>query len=77
MLGTVVLCVLFTFINTTIAEKQYLSSNMNNNNNTPSNQNNSSITYSSQKEITSDEEITSGEYKSETADENAISVSKA
>ena len=78
MLGTVVLCVLFTFINTTIAEKQYLSNNINinSNNNTPSNQNNSSITYSSQKEITSEENITSGEYKSETADENVISVSK-
>ncbi len=36
--------------------------------------NSSSATYSSVKEITSDEEITSGEYKSTTKDENAISV---
>ena len=35
----------------------------------------SSASYSSVKEITSDEEITSGEYTSSTADENAISVS--
>lgn len=35
----------------------------------------SSASYSSAKEITSDEEITSGEYTSSTADENAISVS--
>ncbi len=35
----------------------------------------SSASYSSAKEITSDEEITSGEYTSSTADENAISAS--
>ena len=37
--------------------------------------NSSSATYSSVKEITTDEDITSGEYKSTSADENAISVS--
>ncbi|MBQ9684674.1 hypothetical protein IJV57_04360 [Candidatus Saccharibacteria bacterium] len=36
---------------------------------------NSSASYSSAKEITSDEEITSGEFTSTTADENAISAS--
>ena len=36
---------------------------------------NSSITYSSQKEITDDEDITSGNYKSTNADENAILIS--
>lgn len=36
---------------------------------------NSSASYSSAKEITSDEEITSGEFTSSTADENAISAS--
>ena len=37
--------------------------------------NSSSATYSSVKEITTDKDITSGEYKSTNADENAISVS--
>lgn len=37
--------------------------------------NNSSTSYSSATEITNDEEITSGEYESSNADENAISVS--
>ncbi len=37
--------------------------------------NSSSATYSSQKEITTDENITSGEYSSTSKDENAISVS--
>ena len=37
--------------------------------------NSANVTYSAVKEITKDEEITSGEYKSTTADENAISVS--
>ena len=61
----------------------YLIINTNNNstsnNNMGNNQmnNNSSATYSSAKEITSNEEITSGEYSSSNADENAISVSKA
>ena len=49
--------------------------NSNNNNGVPGLNNNSTITYSAVKEITKDEDITSGEYKSTTADENAISVS--
>ena len=38
-------------------------------------ENSSSVTYSASKEITSDEDITSGVYSSTNADENAISVS--
>ena len=49
--------------------------NNGNNNGVPGLNNNSTITYSAVKEITKDEDITSGEYKSTTADENAISVS--
>ena len=55
--------------------------NKNNSGNTYNNQgesgmnNNTNITYSAVKEITKDEDITSGEYKSTNADENAISVS--
>lgn len=53
-------------------------SNANNNNNMnnggPGN-NNTSVSYSAVKEITTKEDITSGEYKSTTKDENAISVS--
>ena len=50
--------------------------NSNNESNTPPGMNNSSkATYSSVKEITKDETITSGEYKSSNAEENAILVS--
>ena len=53
--------------------------NSNNSNNQGNNQtgmnNNSNTTYSGVKEITKDETITSGEYKSSNADENAILVS--
>ena len=53
--------------------------NKNNSNNGiqggPGMNNNSSATYSAVKEITKDEDITSDEYKSTNADENAISVS--
>ena len=52
------------------------STNKVNSNNTNSNTSNNT-TYSAAKEITSDEEITSGTYKSTKSDENAISVSKA
>ena len=41
----------------------------------PGMNNNSNTTYSATKEITKDETITSGEYKSSNADENAILVS--
>ena len=47
----------------------------NNASNNPGTNNNSSVSYSSAKEITKDEDITEGEYKSTTKDENAISVS--
>jgi len=50
-------------------------SNGNNNQGGPGMNNNTNITYSAVKEITKDEDITSGEYKSTNADENAISVS--
>lgn len=50
-------------------------SGSNNSNSGPGMNNNSSATYSAVKEITKDEDITSGEYKSTNADENAISVS--
>ncbi len=50
--------------------------NYNSNNSHNHNQNsNSSISYLSPKEITKDEDITSGEYKSTSADENAILIS--
>ena len=48
---------------------------INNNNSGPGMNNNSSASYSAVKEITKDEDITSGEYKSTNSDENAISVS--
>lgn len=48
----------------------------NSNNGMPANSgNNSTATYSAAKEITTSEDLTSGEYTSSTADENAISVS--
>ena len=46
-----------------------------NNSGGPGMNNNSSMTYSAVKELTKDEDITSGEYKSTSADENVISVS--
>ena len=51
------------------------SSNSVNSNNSPEMNSSSSATYSAAKEITKDEDISSGEYKSTTADENVISVS--
>ena len=51
-------------------------SNSNSNNNGgPGTNNTSSATYSAVKEITKEENITSGEYESTNADENVISVS--
>lgn len=49
--------------------------NNNSNNNGPTMNNNLSASYSASKEITKDEDITSGEYKSTKADENVILVS--
>ena len=51
------------------------SNNNSNNQGGPSMNNNTNITYSAVKEITKDEDLTDGEYKSTNADENAISVS--
>ena len=48
--------------------------NNSNNNGRPEMNNSSNASYSSAKEITKDEDITSGEYESSTKDENAISV---
>ena len=54
----------------------YLIINKNNTtNNIPNINNNSSITYSAVKEITKDEKIDEGDFKSTNSDENAISVS--
>ena len=49
--------------------------NTTNNSGGPNTNNNTNITYSGVKEITKDEDLTDGEYKSTTKDENAISVS--
>lgn len=49
--------------------------NTTNNSGGPNTNNNTNITYSAAKEITKDEDLTDGEYKSTTKDENAISVS--
>ncbi len=52
------------------------SNNSNSNNSHEHSQSsNSSVSYSSPKEITKDEDITSGEYKSTNADENAVLIS--
>ena len=50
-------------------------SSNNNSNGGPGMNNNSSVTYSAAKEITKDEDITSGEYQSTESSENAILVS--
>lgn len=69
----VVLGALWTFIIIGVSNR---GSNSAATNNTPSRMNSSSsASYSSVKEITTDEDITGGEYSSSTADENAISVS--
>ena len=51
------------------------SNNSRNSNNNSGMNSSSSASYKAAKEITTDEDITSGEYKSTTADENVISVS--
>ena len=72
VLGTILLTGALTF--TSILLTKNISSNpMNNNMGMPGG--NNSVSYSSSKEITSNEEITSGSYTSNTKDENAISVS--
>ena len=73
-----ILSVLWILIinNTSNNNSNNSNSNSSNNNGGPGiNNNSSSATYSAVKEITKDEDITSGEYKSTNSDENAISVS--
>ena len=65
---TIILGVLwFLIINTN-------NNNNSNNNGRPEMNNSSKASYSAAKEITKDEDITSGEYESSTKDENAISI---
>lgn len=68
ILSTIILTALFTFGFIFITNKCFLNSNstggFNNN-----------VSYSGVKEITSDEDISSGEYSSSNADENAILIS--
>lgn len=59
----------------TIGLPMITSSNNNNFQGGPNGQGNVNITYKAQKEITTSENLTEGSYTSETADENAISVS--
>ncbi len=64
-----------TYLDTYITTNYFLTSsskNNNSNNNGPTS--NTSVAYSAQKEITSDEDISSGKYSSTTKDENAILV---
>ena len=58
-----------------VSENNNSNNSNNQGNNQPGMNNNSNTTYSGVKEITKDETITSGEYKSSSADENAILVS--
>ena len=64
----------FLIINNTNANSNTGIGNNKNNNGGGGMNNSSSVTYSAVKEITKDENITAGEYKSTTADQNAISV---
>lgn len=66
----IILAVLWTLIISNTSQSN--SSNMNNNHESNSN---SSISYSSAKEITKDEDITKGNYKATNTNENAILVS--
>ena len=68
ILSTIILTALFTFGFIFITNKCFLNSNSNNNGN-------NNVSYSGVKEITSDEDISSGEYSSSNADENAILIS--
>ena len=71
----VILIIILGFLWFLIISDNNNSNNSNSNNSHEHSQSsNSSISYSSPKEITKDEEITSGEYKSTSADENSILV---
>ena len=71
IVGLVIILIVlwFLIINNTSNNSSSINNTLNGTNN------NSSTSYSASKEITKDEDITSGEYKSTTADENAILVS--
>jgi hypothetical protein len=71
ILSVIILTSIFTFIDIYLPNNTSINNNEFNNNNT----NNESISYSSANEITTDDNITSGEYTSDKEDENAISVS--
>ena len=72
ILSTIILTALFTFGFIFITNKCFLNSNTNGGFN---NNENNNVSYSGVKEITSDEDISSGEYSSSNADENAILIS--
>ena len=78
ILGVVILTGIFTYLDIYLTNNYFI-----NNNGSSSNimempgSNNSNISYSANKEITSDEKVNSGTYTSSMKDENAISVSKA
>ena len=72
ILSTIILTALFTFGFIFITNKCFLNSNSNGGFN---NNENNNVSYSGVKEITSDEDISSGEYSSSNADENAILIS--
>lgn len=72
ILSTIILTALFTFGFIFITNKCFLNSN---NNGGFNNNGNNNVSYSGVKEITSDEDISSGEYSSSNADENAILIS--
>lgn len=72
ILSTIILTALFTFGFIFITNKCFLNSNSNDGFN---NNGNNNVSYSGIKEITSDEDISSGEYSSSNADENAILIS--
>lgn len=72
IIGSLVLTGCFSLLSINLISNENSNSNNNINNN---NMSSSSTNYSSNYEITKDEDITSGEYSSSTKDENVISVS--
>lgn len=72
ILSTIILTALFTFGFVFVTNKCFLNNNSNGGFN---NNRNNNIGYTGVKEITSDEDISSGEYSSSKADENAILIS--
>lgn len=70
----IALAVLWYLIINTKSNTNATSNNNNGNNGGPGGSNSSSVTYSSIKEISKNEDISSGEYKATTKDQNVISV---